>query len=251
MLDDYARDRPLRATTLARMRRSVAIYGDWCGDSPATRDLRDARVSDWVAWLCERYRPKSAREYRGDLLALWRYAACPPPDPAGLDRRRTTPPPRRRRRRPPTAPVGRLPNRPPSQRPPGTRPRPGRPGRHVPRHPGQDGYRSRLPPGRLHSGRTASAGLVPDSAADAVPQTTETLRRNGRAPGCAPATQEDRSDPGRDHPAGSGWEILRAFDAGVSGTVLCGLVTGHAARESAGYHRGASPCQRTMTSTSI
>lgn len=75
LLGDYRRDRGIREVTANRMRRSIAVYGEFLGHTATTKDLTRDRVNDWLCWLIERYKPKSAREFRADLMALWRYSA--------------------------------------------------------------------------------------------------------------------------------------------------------------------------------
>ena len=76
-------ERGIREVTLARMRRTVAVYSDFVGHDVATTDLARDPVNRWIAWMLERYSAKTAREFRGDLLAIWRFASdhdlCPYP----------------------------------------------------------------------------------------------------------------------------------------------------------------------------
>lgn len=74
-LAEYATARGIRRVTRNRMRRSVQILGEFLGREPEESDLDDRAANRWVAWLEGRYSPKSAREYRGDVLALWRFLA--------------------------------------------------------------------------------------------------------------------------------------------------------------------------------
>jgi integrase len=75
LLDSYRMDRGIRACTFDRMRRSVTLFSEFLGHDAVTGDLNRDNVNRWIAWLLERFSAKSAREYRGDLVALWRYAA--------------------------------------------------------------------------------------------------------------------------------------------------------------------------------
>lgn len=83
LLDDYRMERGIRDVTLARMRRSVTVYSEFIGHDATTADLAREPVNRWIAWMLERYSPKTTREFRGDLLSVWRFASdrdlCPYP----------------------------------------------------------------------------------------------------------------------------------------------------------------------------
>ena len=75
LLEDYRTERGIRSCTLYRMGRAVAVYSEFIGHAAETADLARDPVNHWIGWMLERYSPKTAREFRGDLLAVWRYAA--------------------------------------------------------------------------------------------------------------------------------------------------------------------------------
>jgi len=83
LLDAYRTERGIRQCTFYRIGRSVAVYTEFIGHDCTTADLSSEPINRWIAWMLERYAPKSARGFRGDLLSLWRFAAdrdlCPYP----------------------------------------------------------------------------------------------------------------------------------------------------------------------------
>lgn len=82
--------RNVRASSAYQDRRAVAIFSRWLGRHALAEDLTRETVSHWVAWIQDRYAPRTAHALRGRLLTLWRYVA----DETGMDHpRRVRPAP--------------------------------------------------------------------------------------------------------------------------------------------------------------
>lgn len=76
LLAEYVSERGVAKCTQDRMARAIGIFSQFL-TRPATRkDLTDSKLNDWIQWLLLLYRAKSAKEFRGDILALWRFLAC-------------------------------------------------------------------------------------------------------------------------------------------------------------------------------
>lgn len=82
-LTRYVRARPISQPTEYRMGRSVRLLGERLGRDALMSDLTDDAISDWLRALERTHALKSVKEYRGDVLALWRWLAdqdiCDPP----------------------------------------------------------------------------------------------------------------------------------------------------------------------------
>lgn len=65
------------------MGRALALFRAELGREPSIADLTDDQVNEWLRHLGESHAAKSVKEFRGDLLALWRWLAgqglCEPP----------------------------------------------------------------------------------------------------------------------------------------------------------------------------
>jgi len=79
----YLRARALSPPTEYRMGRSIRLLGEWLGRDALLGDLADDNISDWLRAIERTHAPKSVKEFRGDVLALWRWLAqqelCGPP----------------------------------------------------------------------------------------------------------------------------------------------------------------------------
>lgn len=79
----YVQVRPVSASTVYRMGRSVRLFGEWLTRAALLTDLTDDTVNEWLLAIERTHSRKSVKEYRGDLLALWRWIAsrglCDPP----------------------------------------------------------------------------------------------------------------------------------------------------------------------------
>lgn len=82
--------RNVRQSSAYQDRRAVAIFSHWLGRPALAEDLTVGTVSQWVAWLQDKYAPRTAHALRGRLLTCWRYVA----DETGRDHpRRVRPAP--------------------------------------------------------------------------------------------------------------------------------------------------------------
>lgn len=82
-LERYVRTRPVSHFTEYRMGRSVRLFGEWLRRPALLTDLADEGVNEWLRALELTHAAKSVKEYRGDVLALWRWLStrgfCDPP----------------------------------------------------------------------------------------------------------------------------------------------------------------------------
>lgn len=74
-LEESHLTRNVRASSAYQDRRALAIFSHWLRRPALPEDLTSATVSRWVAWLQDRYAPRTAHALRGRLLTLWRYVA--------------------------------------------------------------------------------------------------------------------------------------------------------------------------------
>lgn len=83
--DSYALEKEISRGHAQQVEISLAALNRWAGKELRLRDLSDSLMNRWLRDQCEagRHAPKTIKHRRGDVLAVWRYAArkgiCPEP----------------------------------------------------------------------------------------------------------------------------------------------------------------------------
>lgn len=75
LFDAYRLERGIRTVTASRMLRSISVFSEYLEHAATTTDLTRNQVNSWLCWMVEKYKAKTAREFRGDICAVWRFAA--------------------------------------------------------------------------------------------------------------------------------------------------------------------------------
>jgi|SRR6185503_1999540 len=73
--DRYALRRGLCVKAAYFLRHTVTIFDSWLGYQSTSADLEEDRVSSWIAWLEQRYSPRTRSGLRSNLICLWRFLA--------------------------------------------------------------------------------------------------------------------------------------------------------------------------------